>query len=103
VDNSSGKFLHILLQNSFAEIGLALEQRTGDSFDGAANMSGVYSGLQALVKAARPSHIHTWCYAHVLNPVISNANSICVAAVSVFGLLTELSTFFNDSYKRMKV
>ena len=27
----------------------------------------------------------------------------CVAAVSLFGLLTELSTFFNDSYKRMKV
>jgi hypothetical protein len=39
----------------------------GDSFDGAANMSGVYNGLQALLKQVRPSHVHTWCYAHVLN------------------------------------
>lgn len=93
--------MHTLLRNSLAEIGLTLEQCIGDSFDGAANMSGVYSGLQALMKAARPSHIHTWCYAHVLNLVISDASSVCVAAVSLFG--TELSIFFNNSYKRMKV
>ena len=66
-------------------------------------MSAVYTGLQVLMKAARPSHIHTWCYAHVLNLVISDVSSVCVAAVSLFGLLTELCTFFNDSYKRMKV
>jgi hypothetical protein len=39
----------------------------GDSFDGAANMSGVYNDLQALLKQVRPSHVHAWCYAHVLN------------------------------------
>ena len=89
------------LQNSLAEIGLTLEQCIGDSFDGAANTIGVYSGLQALMKAACPSHIHTWCYAHVLNPMISDASSLCVAAISLFGLLTELSIFFNDSYKKM--
>ena len=55
-------------------------------------MSGVYSGLQALMKAAHSSHIHTWCYAHVLNLVISDASSVCVAAVSLFGLLSELCT-----------
>jgi len=35
--------------------------------------------------------------------VINDASSVRVAAVSRVGLLTELSTFFNDSYKRMKV
>jgi len=57
------------------------------------------------VKAARPSHIHTWCYAHVLNLVINDASSVCVAAVSLLGSAywTIYSTFFNDSYKRMKV
>ena len=29
----------------------------GDSFDGAANMSGVYNGLQALLKQVRPSTV----------------------------------------------
>ena len=103
VDNSRGKCLHILLRNSLAEIGLTLEQCIGDSFDGAANMNSVYCGLRALMKAARSSHIHTWCYAYVLNLVINDASSVCVSAVSLFGLLTELCTFFNDSYKRMKV
>ena len=99
VDNSSGKCLHTLVRNSLAEIGLSLEQCIGDSFDGAADVSSVYSGLLA----ARPSHIHTWYNAHVLNLVISDASRVCVAAVSLFNLLPELCTFFNDSYKRMKV
>ena len=91
------------MQNSLAEIGLTLEECIGDSFDGAANIGGVYSGLQALMKAAHPSHIHIWCYAHVLNLVISEATSTCVAAVSLFGLFPELYTFFNNLYKRIKV
>ena len=103
VDNSSGECFHTLQRDSLAEIGLILEQCIGDSFDGAANMSSVYSGLQALMNAARPSHIHNWCYASFLNLVISDASSVCVAAVNLFGLLTELCTFFNDSNKRMKV
>ena len=45
VDNSSGKFLHTLLRNSLAEIGLILEQCIEDSFDRAAILSSVYSGL----------------------------------------------------------
>ena len=52
-----------------------------DLFDRAANMIDVYSGLQALVKADRPSHIHTWCYAHVLNLVIRDA-SVALKATS---------------------
>ena len=45
MDNSSGKCLHTLLRNSLAEIGLILEQCIGDSFDRAAILSSVYSGL----------------------------------------------------------
>ena len=102
-DNSREKCLHTLLRNSLSEIGLTVKQYIGDLFDRAANMIGVSSGLPALMKAAYPNHINTWCYAHVLNPVISDASSVCVAAVSLCGLFTELSTFFNDFYKSMKI
>ena len=84
-------------------VGLTLEQCIGGSFDGAANISGVYFGLKAPMKAACPSDIHTWCYAYALNLVIIDASSVCGAAVSLFGFLTKLSTFINDSYKRIKV
>ena len=103
MDNSSEKCLHFLQQNSLAKMSLTPEQCIGDSFDRAANTSGVYFGLKAPMKAARPSHIHTWCYAYALNLVIIDASSVCGAAVSLFGLLTKLSTFINDSYKRIKV
>ena len=103
MDNSSEKCLHFLQQNSLAKMSLTLEQCIGDSFDRAANTSGVYFGLKAPMKAARPSHTHTWCYAYALNLVIIDASSVCGAAVSLFGLLTKLSTFINDFYKRIKV
>ena len=45
VDNSSGKCLDTLLQNSLAEIGLILEQCIEDLFDRAAILSSVYSVL----------------------------------------------------------
>ena len=103
MDNSSKKYLHFPQQNSLARISLTPEQCIGDSFDRTANMSGVYFGLKAPMKAARPSHIHTWCYAYALNLVIIDASSVCGAAISLFGLLTKPSTFINDSYKRIKV
>ncbi|CAH2319437.1 zinc finger MYM-type 1-like [Pelobates cultripes] len=103
VEDSSSKGLHDLLRDSLSDIGLHLEQCIGDSFDGAANMCGTYTGLQALMTEVRPSHIHTWCYAHVLNLVICDASSVCVPAVSLFGLLGNLSTFFSESYKRIKI
>ena len=90
VDNSSGKCLHTLQQNSLAKISLTPEQCIGDSFDRAANMSGIYFGLKAPMKAACQSHIHTWCYAYALNLVIIDTSSVCVAAVSLVCLLSYL-------------
>ena len=49
VDNSSGKCMDFLQQNSLARISLTQEQCIGDSFDRAANISGVYFGLNLLL------------------------------------------------------
>ena len=49
------------MSNSLAEVGLTLEQCIGGSFNGAANMSGVYSDLQPLMKAAHPSQYLMLC------------------------------------------
>ena len=51
VSNSSAQSLHNLLKKSLEEVGIKLDMCVGYSFDGAANMSGVYNGLQALVKS----------------------------------------------------
>ena len=103
VNDPSGRGYHNLLSESISDVGVSLKGCVSDSFDGAANMSGIYSLVQALMKAEQPSHIHTWCYAHVLNLVIGDASSVCVPAENLFKLLNDLTTFFNQSFKRMKV
>ena len=60
-------------------------------------------GLQALLKQVRPGHVHTWCYAHVLNLVIGDASTVFVQAVSLFELLNQMANFFKESYKNMNV
>ena len=59
VSDSSAQSLHNLLEKYLEEVGVKLDMFVGDSFDGAANMCGVYNGLQALLKQVRPSHVHT--------------------------------------------
>ena len=103
VSDSRAQSLHNLLGKSLEEVGVQLDMCIGDSFDGAGNMSGVYNGLQALLKQVCPSHVHTWCYAHVLNLVIGDASTVSVQAVSLFGLLNQMANFFKESYKNMNV
>ncbi|XP_050547293.1 uncharacterized protein LOC126908980 [Daktulosphaira vitifoliae] len=55
-----------------------------DAFDGAANMNGEYNGVQAKLKELLPRHIHTWCYAHVLNLVLQQTTSKSYKRLNVY-------------------
>ena len=48
-------------------------------------------------------HVRIWCYAHVLNLVITETTKCCVPTVSCFNLLQNFATFVKASYKRMVV
>ncbi|GBN25239.1 hypothetical protein AVEN_43454-1, partial [Araneus ventricosus] len=74
-----------------------------DSTDGAASYHGQYKGLQSKLADVAGHHVHIWCYAHVLNLVLTDTTKCCVAAVSFFSLLQNLATFLRTSYKRMAV
>ena len=78
----------------FPRVALSLNQFIGDFF-AEAYMNGISVGFQAFIK--RPSHIHTWCYTHVLNFVSGDSIIVCVRAVSIFGLRSEQTSYFNDS------
>lgn len=102
VINSSGKALFELLKDCFNQHGLHLDKVVGESFDGASNMSGSFSGLQSLIKSINNKSVYIWCYSHVLNLCICDTVSN-LDAKNLFGLLNRLSTFFSSSYKRMNV
>ena len=76
--NSSGKALLNLLKSTLDRLQLDISNCVGDSFDGAANMSGEYKGVQARISEVASNHIHVWCYAHTLNLVLGDVTSLNV-------------------------
>lgn len=88
------------LENTLKNVGIPLENCVANAFDGASNMSGAYTGLTAKLAEKVPNHIHTWCYAHVLNLVLSDTAQILPATITFFGLLQEAQVFLKESLKR---
>lgn len=93
---------HMVLKE-LADIDLSIGDIRGQSFDGASNMSGAYSGLQTRIKQHTLNAFYVWCSNHRLNLVLVDAATSFVEAKSNFGLLQRLYTFFSASHKRYAV
>jgi len=103
VVDSSGNGYYDMLKKLFSEHSIKFDRIIGESFDGAANMRGEYSGLQSKIKSQEnQKSIYIWCYSHVLNLCVCDTCK-SMEAKKLFGFLNQLSTFFSESYKRMHV
>ncbi|KAG8273357.1 hypothetical protein J6590_108302 [Homalodisca vitripennis] len=90
------------LENTLKNVGIPVENCIANAFDGASNMSGAYAGLTAKLSERIPNHIHTWCYAHVLNLVLTDTAQILPSTITFFGLLQEAQVFLKESLKRQQ-
>ena len=80
-------------------LNLPISQLRGQTYDGAANMSGHLQGVQAILKKKQPMALYCHCGAHCVNLI---TQAVCVASVLVrdsMGLVHELGGFFNQSGK----
>ncbi|XP_022160557.1 uncharacterized protein LOC111026735 [Myzus persicae] len=84
VKSSTGEEQYKLVKKSLESLSIDLKNLISESFDGAANMSGQYSGLQAHLKKDSPKSIFTHCHAHVLNLIIGDITNCCIPAQNVF-------------------
>lgn len=75
----------------------------GQSYDNAANMSGIYKGLQALIKKDNPLAQFTPCAGHGLNTVGTHAAECCPEAISFFDLNQNVYNFFSESPARWNI
>ena len=100
---SSGEYFLTLIKKCLSELEIDIINCISDSTDGAANMQGMYKGFSAMLSAELRTHIHTWCYAHVLNLIISDATSGVIQTITLFSLLNNVANFVKESYKRMKL
>lgn len=64
-------------------------------------MQGQYSGFTTWLENESPGHIHTWCYAHVLNLVMKDTSETNLPSITLFGLINKCAVFFRESYRRM--
>nr|CAI5847078.1 unnamed protein product [Callosobruchus analis] len=63
-------------------------------------MSGVYGGLQTLIKEHAPSADYVHCAAHALNLVLNDAARHVREVSTFFDNLEKIYTFFGNSIKR---
>jgi hypothetical protein len=99
--SSTGKHMFEMLEEIISSHGLDITKCVSDSTDGAANMSGAYNGFTAWLERSSPNHIHVWCYAHVLNLVMSDTTACTTISITLFGLVHTSATFLSESYLRM--
>jgi hypothetical protein len=75
----------------------------GQAYDNAANMSGVYKGLQGRIKAQNSYAEYTPCAAHRLNLIGTHAAESCLEAIEFFDVIEALYTFFSESTARWQI
>ncbi|GBP90079.1 Zinc finger MYM-type protein 1 [Eumeta japonica] len=81
-------------------LGINIQDCRGLSYDNAANMSGLYNGLQAKIRNQAPFALYVPCSAHCLNLVAIAAAESCSEACRFFITLQEIYVFFVNSTQR---
>ena len=88
-----------LILKLLEENNIPLANCRGQGYDNAPNMSGEYNGVQAKVKEANPLAIYSPCGCHSLNLCGNDAADCCKEAITFFGMVQWIYTFFHNSPK----
>ncbi len=100
VHSTSGDALENLVMTLLEENDLKIENIQGQGYDGSANMSGHYKGLQSRILRQNPKALYVHCQAHCLNLVLVESAKSNICFVSFFNLVEKLYTFMANSSKR---
>ena len=68
---STGQYFVQLLTNVMDKLKLDMSKCIGNVPYGASNMQGKYKCFSNLSSSKSPNQVHVWCYAHVLNLVLT--------------------------------
>lgn len=101
VENTTSENLCNIIVNKLRELYLSLDDLVGQCFDGASNMAGRYSGVQARLKQmSRREPIFVHCWAHVLNLVLQDVVKQVPLCARTFDLLQKMYVVIEGSPKR---
>lgn len=90
-----------LIKDLLIRCSLPLSQCRGQAFDGAANMSGIRNGVQALLKKEENRALYVHCLAHSLNLCVQTTTKQCEMIRNVMEFVYELVQLIKFSPKRL--
>ncbi len=100
VKSTTGQDLEEVVMALLSENGLNVANIWGQGYDGAANMSASYKGLQARIQRQNEEALFVHCHAHGLNLVLVETDKSSPHFVRFFNLVERLYTFLSSSSKR---
>ncbi|XP_065678525.1 uncharacterized protein LOC124807359 [Hydra vulgaris] len=103
INNQSGSAISNQIINILTSFGLDLKKCRGQGYNGASNMSIIYSGVQTRRKEIEKNEIFNHCAAHNLNLVINHAMNGVPDISNCFSSIQEIYTFFGISINRWDI
>lgn len=100
IDDQTADGLVQEIIDSIKSVGLDLLKCRGQGYDGAAVMSGAYSGVQKQIIAKQENALYVHCCAHNLNLVLNDAMNGIPEVTRFFKTVERIYTFFGNSIKR---
>ncbi|XP_028416128.1 zinc finger MYM-type protein 1-like [Dendronephthya gigantea] len=99
VPSTTGDILARTLFDVLARSGLSISNMRAQTYDGAANMSGCYSGCKAIVQERQPLALFFHCGSHASNLVMQHAVTSCQLIRDSLQWLNELGVLMKRSGK----
>lgn len=102
VTDLTGQGLASALMRLLKDTGVNTSYMCGQGYDGAANMSGRFSGVQAVIQRDVPAALYVHCASHSLNLALCSSCSVPEIR-NAFGVIQEVCSFFRKSGVRSRV
>jgi len=97
--STTGQAIAALILDVLLRLDLPATKLRGQTFDGAANMSGIYNGAQAVIQKDYPLATFVHCGSHCTNLVAQNACEASPVVRDAIAVVHELGVFFHQSGK----
>ena len=98
---ASSETIFSIMKDVLIRMQFSIHQCRGQSYDGAANMSGFVNGLRKREQEIEKRAVYVHCRAHKLNLAVQDAMSSSKEIRDVMALIQDLITFIRGSPKRL--
>ena len=95
----TGENISAIIKDVLIRLQLSLESLRGQAYDGAANMSGLYNGAQALIRREQPLALYVHCVSHCVNLATEAAVMESSVIRNSLGVVNELGVLSSQSGK----